>query len=332
MKELDRPAAETSNEGHFPSLAGATGWLNSPPLDPAGLRGRVVVVDFCTYTCINWLRTLAYVRAWEERYRHHGLVLIGVHTPEFSFEHDVDNVREALASMRVGYPIALDNDYGVWDAFANRYWPALYFIDAGGRIRHHRFGEGDEERSERVIQELLAETGATDVGTDLVAVAPTGPEVAADWDELGSSETYLGSERSQGFASPGGITPERSHRYTGPDRLPLNRWSLTGDWTAHADRVSLDEPGGRIDFAFHARDVHLVMGPRDPGTTVAFRVTIDGEHPAEASGADVDADGAGSLVQQRMYQLVRQTAPIRDRVFSIRFEGRGAEAFAFTFG
>jgi len=305
-------------EGRFPSLAGATGWLNSPPLDPEELRGKVVVVDFCTYTCINWLRTLSYVRAWWERYTEHGLVMIGVHTPEFSFEHDVDNVREALASMRVEYPMALDNDYAVWNAFANRYWPALYFIDAEGRIRHHRFGEGDEERSERVIQELLGEAGAEDVGTDLVLVDPTGPEVAADWDDLGSAETYLGSERG--------------HGYTGPDRLPLNQWSLTGEWTAHPDRVSLDAPNGRIDFAFHARDVHLVMGPRERGTAIPFRVTIDGEPPAGASGTDIDADGAGSLVQPRMYQLVRQPGPIRDRVFSIEFMGSGAEAFAFTFG
>ena len=319
-------------EGRFPSLAGATGWLNSPPLDPAELRGKVVVVDFCTYTCINWLRTLSYVRGWWERYRDHGLVLIGAHTPEFAFEHDVDNVWEMLASMRVEYPIALDNDYGVWDAFANRYWPALYFIDAEGRIRHHRFGEGDEERSERVIQELLSEAGATDVGADLVSVDATGPEVAADWDDLGSPETYLGAERSQDFASPGGFRPGRSHAYSGPDRLPLNRWSLTGAWIAHPDRVSLDEPKGRVDFAFHARDVHLVMGPRDRGTTIPFRITIDGEPPVGASGTDVDADGAGSLVQQRMYQLVRHTGPIADRVFSIEFEGSGAEAFAFTFG
>jgi hypothetical protein len=321
-----------SVEGRFPSLAGATGWLNSPPLDPAELRGKVVVVDFCTYTCINWLRTLSYVRAWAETYGKLGLVMIGVHTPEFAFEHDVDNIREALAAMRVGYPIALDNDYAVWDAFSNRYWPALYLIDAEGRIRHHRFGEGDEERSERVIQELLREAGAEDVGTDLVSIDPTGPEVAADWDDLGSAETYLGSERTQDFASPGGFRPERSHGYSGPDRLRLNQWALTGDWTAHADRVSLDQPNGRIEFAFHARDVHLVMGPRERGTAIPFRVTIDGEPPAEASGTDIDLGGAGTLLQQRMYQLVRQTGPIADRVFSIGFQGRGAEAFAFTFG
>ena len=319
-------------EGHFPSLAGATGWLNSAPLDPAALRGKVVVVDFCTYTCINWLRTLSHVRAWAETYGKLGLVTIGVHTPEFAFEHDVDNVREALAAMRVGYPMALDNDYGVWDAFANRYWPALYFIDAQGRIRHHRFGEGDEEGSERVIQELLREAGAEDVGTDLVLIDPTGPEVAADWDDLGSPETYLGVDRTQDFASPGGFRPERSHGYTGPDRLRLNQWSITGGWTAKADRVSLDESDGRIDFAFHARDVHLVMGPRERGTAIPFRVTIDGEPPPGASGTDIDPNGAGTLLQQRMYQLVRQTGPIRDRVFSIGFEGSGAEAFAFTFG
>jgi len=318
-------------EGRIPSLAGATGWLNSPPLDPASLRGKVVVADFCTYTCINWLRTLAFVRGWWERYADDGLVLIGVHTPEFAFEHDVDNVREALASMRVEYPIALDNDYAVWDAFANHYWPALYVIDAEGRIRHHHFGEGDEQRSEQVMRELLAEAGA-DVGEERAAVEPTGPEVAADWDDLGSAETYLGSGRTEGFGSPGGIVPGRSHAYEGAERLRQNHWSLAGTWTAHPDRVSLDEPNGRIDFAFHARDVHLVMGPRERGTKIPFRVTIDGEPPVGAAGTDVGPDGAGSLVEQRMYQLVRQTGPVRDRGFSIRFEDPGAEAFAFTFG
>lgn len=319
-------------EGRLPSLAGATEWLNSPPLDPAGLRGKVVLIDFCTYTCINWLRTLSYIRAWAQTYRDHGLVVIGVHTPEFSFEHDITNVRRALASMAIDYSIAIDNDYAVWDAFENHYWPALYFVDAKGSIRHHWFGEGDYERSETVIQQLLRDAGADDVGDELASVEQFGPEVEADWDNLGSPETYLGSERTRNFASRDRMVPGRSHTYVAPDSLRLNDWALSGDWTAGIESVFSDEPNGRIAFRFHARDVNLVMGPRDGAAPVSFRVTIDGEPPVVAFGTDVDREGAGLLKEQRMYQLVRQLAPAVDRLFEIEFLDRGAEAFVFTFG
>ncbi len=331
MGQMLRPPSKLPVEGRFPSLAGATAWLNSDPLDPEGLQGKVVVVDFCTYTCINWLRTLPYVRAWAEKYRDDGLVMIGAHTPEFSFESDLDNVRQALASMRVEYPIAVDNRYAVWDAFANHYWPALYFIDATGRIRHHRFGEGDYERSESVIQELLADAGA-EVDDTFATVDPLGPEVEADWIDLGSSETYLGSGRTQGFASPGGLARGRPSSYVTPDTLRLNHWALSGDWTANAESVLLHHPKGAISFRFHARDVHLVMGPMDGSTPIPFRVSIDGGPPGGEAGTDIDGDGAGLLVEPRMYQLVRQQGPIADRLFSIEFLDRGAEAFAFTFG
>ncbi len=334
MGEWFRPhrgATRASNEGRFPSLEGASQWLNSPPLTPAGLSGSVVVVNFCTYTCINWLRTLPYVRAWAERYRDDGLVMIGAHTPEFSFEHDIENVVEMLAAMRVEWPIALDNDYAIWGAFANHYWPALYFIDADGRIRHHRFGEGDYDASEHAIQELLRETGA-DVGDDLAPVSADGPEVEANWQDLRSAETYLGYDRTQGFASPGGMAPKERHLYTSPGHLGPNQWALAGDWTVDADRVHLNDGSGRINFSFHARDVHLVMGPPERSTSIPFRVTIDGEPPGDAAGSDTADDGTGVLSQQRMYQLVRQYGPIADRVFTIEFLDRAAEAFAFTFG
>ena len=319
-------------EGRFPSLAGATEWLHSLPLDPAGQRGKVVLIDFCTYTCINWLRTLSYVRAWAGAYRDDGLVVIGVHTPEFSFEHDLDNVRRALASMNVDWPIAVDNDYAVWDAFANHYWPALYFIDAEGSIRHHWFGEGDYERSEAVIQQLLRDAGAADIGNELVAIDPVGPEVEADWDNLGSPETYLGADRTRNFASRDQMSIGRSHTYVAPESLRLNDWALSGDWTAGAGSVSSTEPNGRIAFRFHARDVNLVMGPKERATPVAFQVSIDGESPVAAFGSDADRAGAGLLDEQRMYQLVRQQRPVVDRLFEIEFLDRGAEAFAFTFG
>ena len=326
-----RPPSKLPIEGGSPSLAGASAWLNSPPLDPGDLQGRVVVVDFCTYTCINWLRTLPYVRAWTGKYRDLGLVVIGVHTPEFSFESDVDNVRRALMTMGVEYPVAVDNGYSIWDAFANRYWPALYFIDETGRIRHHWFGEGDYERSERVIQQLLAAAGAA-VDDTLVSVDPLGPEVEADWVNLRSTETYLGYGRAQNFASPDGMAQGRPHSYVLPDTLPLNQWALSGLWTANPESVVLHQAKGGISFRFHARDVHLVMGPMDGSTPVEFRVSIDGEPLRDASGSDVEDDGGGLLIEPRMYQLVRQRERIMDRLFTIEFLDRGAEAFAFTFG
>jgi len=332
MAQMLRPPSKLPVEGRFPSLAGATAWLNSPPLDPEGLQGKVVVVDFCTYTCINWLRTLPYVRAWAEKYRDLGLVVIGAHTPEFSFESDLDNVRQALVAMAVDYPVAVDNGYAIWDAFANHYWPAQYFIDATGRIRHHWFGEGDYERSETVIQQLCADAGTGQVDDALVTVDPLGPEVEADWVNLRSPETYLGYGRTHNFASPGGMAPGRPHAYVTPEKLPLNGWALSGSWTANPESVVLHHPKGGISFRFHARDVHLVMGPMDGSTPVAFRVSIDREPLRDASGSDVDDGGAGLLTEPRMYQLVRQRGPIADRLFAIEFLDRGAEAFAFTFG
>jgi len=326
------PTTPLPTEGRFPSLEGATEWLNSPPLDPGELRGRVVVADFCTYTCINWIRTLPYVRAWAEKYRDHGLVMIGVHTPEFSFEHGLENVRRALKEMNVEYPIAVDNELAIWDAFSNNYWPALYFIDAQGRIRHHRFGEGDYERSEGVIQNLLIEAGADPVADELVAVDPVGPEAEADWNELRSPEAYLSYQRTRNFASPGGMLPGRQNSYVAPDALRLNEWALSGDWTAETESVVLNGSEGRISFRFHARDVHLVMGPVSGATSVAFRVSIDGDQPGGASGNDMDSTGAGLLDEQRMYQLIRQQGPVVDRLFEIEFLNGGAEAFVFTFG
>ena len=331
MEQRTGPTMTLPTEGRFPPLAGATEWQNSAPLDPADLRGRVVVINFCTYTCINWLRSLPYVRAWSEKYNNYGVVVIGVHTPEFSFEHELENVRRALKELEVGYPVAVDNNYAIWDAFANNYWPALYFIDAQGNIRHHRFGEGDYETSETVIQQLLTEAGIDGVPADLVAVDPVGPEAEADWDDLRSPETYLAYERTRNFASPGGLQRGR-HSYVAPESMPLNDWALSGDWEATNDSVLLNDPNGRISFRFHARDVHLVMGPVDGATSVAFRVSIDGEPPRGASGSDVDGAGAGLLVEQRMYQLIRQGEPVVDRLFEIEFLDRGAEAFVFTFG
>jgi len=316
----------------LPTFDGASGWLNSSPLAPSSLRGNVVVVQFWTYTCINWLRTQAYYRAWSERYRDHGLVTLGVHTPEFRFEHDLDNVRWAVEARQIDYPVAIDNDFAVWRAFANHYWPALYFADAEGRIRHHRFGEGDYERSEMVIRQLLAAAGVEDVRPGLATVTPNGDEVQADWEDLGSPESYLGYEQTTGFDGGGGGGWDEPHTYVAPTHLLLNHWGLTGNWTLRSDAAALNGSGGRVAFQFHARDVNLVMGPARKGAAVRFRVLLDGESAGTAHGVDADADGNGTLVQQRMYQLIRQAKPIRERRFEIEFLDAGAEAFCFTFG
>lgn len=321
-----------SLEGRFPPMDGATGWLNSPPLTPDDLRGKVVAVDFCTYTCINWLRTLPYVRAWSEKYAEQGLVVVGVHTPEFSFEHDAENARRALAEMHVEFPIALDSHYAVWNAFTNHYWPALYLIDAGGKIRHHRFGEGDYERSEKMIQQLLADAGAEHADREIVDVVGTGPEAAADWEHLESPETYLGFQQAQSFASPGGIAAEQSRVYQVPDRLALNEWALSGEWTIGPESAVSKARNARIAFRFHARDVHLVMGPADTGSAIGFRVVVDGRPATDGHGSDVGADGTGKVDFPRMYQLIRQRGSIESRLFEIEFEAPGAEAFCFTFG
>jgi thiol-disulfide isomerase/thioredoxin len=319
-------------EGELPSLDGATGWLNSPPLTAAGLRGKVVLVDFWTYTCINWLRELPYVRAWAGKYSGEGLVVIGVHTPEFAFERDADNVRRAVQDMRVDYPVVTDNDYAVWRAFGNHYWPALYFADAQGRIRHHHFGEGEYGQSEMVIQQLLAEAGSAGAGNELVSVDARGVEAPADWANLRSSENYTGYERTENFASPGGAVPDRPHVYTAPARLQLNQWALSGDWTMGDQGTTLNTADGEIACRFHARDLNLVMGPAAPATSVRFRVLLDGQPPIEAHGSDVDGEGRGTLTGQRLYQLIRQPGPITDRTFEITFPEAGAQAFSFTFG
>jgi hypothetical protein len=316
----------------LPSFDGATAWLNSEPLTPEGLRGQVVLVEFCTYSCVNWLRTVPYVRAWDERYRDDGLVVIGAHTPEFGFEHDLEKIRAALDEMGVSYPIAVDNDYAVWRAFDNNYWPALYFADAEGKIRHHRFGEEDYERSERVIQQLLADASRDGFEEDLVSVDPGGVELAADWNTLGSPETYVGYDRASGFASPGGFVPDRRHRYESPASLDLNQWSLAGDWTAGGQPTELNEPGGGIIHRFHARDVNLVMGSRDGEGSVGFQVLVDGEAPGDARGGDVDEEGNGTVAEERLYQLIRQSGPITDRTFEITFLEAGIQAYVFTFG
>lgn len=325
-------AGELPIEGMLPSFDGATRRLNSQPLTPDGLRGRVVVVQFWTYTCINWLRTQAYFRAWSQRYRDLGLVTIGVHTPEFAFEHDVDNVRWAVDARRIDYPVAVDNDFAVWSAFANHYWPAFYFVDARGQIRHHRFGEGDFERSEMVIRQLLADAGGEDPGPGLAVVEPHGDEVQADWGDLRSPETYLGYEQAAGFDAGGGAAWDEPHDYTAPAHLRLNSWGLAGSWTFRSDRSALHARPGRIAYRFHARDVNLVMGPASRGATVRFRVRLDGEIAAAAHGTDVGSDGSGTVVEQRMYQLIRQPRPIRERRFEIEFLEPGVDAFCFTFG
>jgi thiol-disulfide isomerase/thioredoxin len=319
-------------EGHLPDFDRATGWLNSDPRTADDVRGKVVLVDFWTYTCINWLRTLGYVRAWADRYRKHGLVVVGVHTPEFPFERDVDNVREAVAGMDVRYPVALDSEYDVWRAFGNRYWPAVYIADAQGQIRHHQFGEGGYEECERVVQQLLREAGGEKIPDDLVSVADEGFEAQADWANLKTPETYLGYEQGRNLASPDDAAIDEPRTYSVPDSLRLNQWALSGDWTIKGGASVLNRAGGKIAFRFHARDVNLVLSPPARGTSVPFRVLVDGAPPGDAHGLDVDEEGRGTVVQQRLYQLVREPGAISDRTFEIEFLGPGVEAYVFTFG
>ena len=318
-------------EGRLPSFAGAIEWLNSKPLTPAELRGKVVLVQFWTYTCVNWLRTLPYVRAWAEKYKDKGLVVIGVHTPEFGFEKNLDNIRQAMKEMRVDYPVAVDSNYAIWNAFRNEYWPAEYVIDAQGHIRYHQFGEGAYDETERVIQQLLAEGGYHDIGNGLVAVDPQGLEVGADWNDLKSPENFLGYERTNGFASPGAVL-NKPHVYASPQAFALNAWALSGDWTLGKEAVSLNKTGGRIAYRFQGRDLNLIMGPARRGSSVRFRVFLDGRPPGKAHGTDVDEHGYGTVSEQRTYQLIRQPKPIEPRQFEIEFLDAGAEAFDFTFG
>ncbi len=309
----------------MPSLGGATEWLNSEPLGPAELRGHVVLVNFWTLTCINWLRQEPYVRAWSQSYRDDGLIVIGAHTPEFSFEHQLDHVRQATRERGIDYPVALDNDYAIWQAFDNHYWPALYFVDRDGVIRDQHFGEGRYEQSERVIQELLG------VDREPVSVEGLGVEAEADWDDLETPETYLGYGRGNHFASPGGAAVDERRAYKVPERLRSNSWALAGEWTVSRENVMLAEAGGSIAYRFHARDAHLVLssGAPDP---IPFRVLLDGEAPSASHGVDVDEHGNGVLVAGRMYQLVRQRDEVRERTLEITFLAPGAEAYSFTFG
>lgn len=319
-------------EGAAPPLDGAVTWLNSPPLTLAQLKGKVVVVDFWTYSCINCLRSIPYVRAWAEKYKDQGLVVIGVHAPEFAFEKDVRNVRKAVADLKIGYPVAVDNNYAIWRAFGNQYWPAHYFIDANGQVRHHHFGEGGYDQSERVIQQLLAEAGRSKVGADLVSVNATGAQAASDGKDVNSPETYIGYDRAENFASPGGAARDARKVYALAGPLALNAWGLTGDWTVGKEQAGLNAPGGKVAFRFHARDLHLVLGPAANGAKVRFRVTIDGKPPGADHGMDTDAAGNGVITGQRLYQLVRQKGAIGDRTFEIQFLDAGAQAYAFTFG
>jgi thiol-disulfide isomerase/thioredoxin len=326
------PNAQVSNQSELASLERADEWLNSPPLTAPALRGKVVVVDFWTYTCINWLRTLPYVRAWDEKYRKQGLVVIGIHAPEFAFEKDPNNVRRAVKDMHIDYPVAVDNDHVIWQAFNNIEWPALYFVDAQGRVRHHYSGEGAYQESEMIIQELLVEAGVGGVSHEPVSVDARGFEAAADWSDLKSPENYVGYGRTQNFTSPGGAVLDRPSVYMVPARLRLNDWALSGDWTMKRQAAALNKPNGRVAYRFHARDLHLVMGPPAPGTSVRFRVLIDGQPPGAAHGLDVDEQGNGTVTEQRLYQLIRQPKPIADRQLEIEFLDPGVEAFSFTFG
>jgi thiol-disulfide isomerase/thioredoxin len=319
-------------ERELPSLAGATAWLNSEPLTPQSLRGRPVLVQFWTFTCINWLRTLPYVRTWFEKYRGDGLVVLGVHTPEFEVEHDIDNVRRAAQELRVDYPIAVDSDYKVWRAFDNEYWPAQYFVDAGGQIRYHRFGEGEYEYSEKVIQLLLSAAGAEHVSREVASVEGRGIEAPADWEDLRSPETYVGYLRATNFSSPGGATHDRPHDYALPEALRLNHWALAGDWTIGRQEAVLGAPDGRIVHRFHARDLHLVMAPGPNAEPARFRVLFDGEPPGAAHGDDVDERGEGTVTEPRLYQLIRQRGRVVERTFEIAFPDPGVHAYVFTFG
>jgi thiol-disulfide isomerase/thioredoxin len=309
----------------MPSLGGATGWLNSEPLGPSELRGHAVLVDFWTLTCINWLRTQPFVRAWSRAYRNDGLVVIAVHTPEFSFEHQIERVRQACEERGIDYPVALDNDYHVWSAFENQYWPALYFVDADGVIRDHHFGEGRYEQSERVIQRLLG------VERELVAPVGLGVEAEADWVNLRTPETYLGYARGEHFMSPGAASFGERRAYELPERLRSNHWALAGEWTIGRENAVLEQAGGSIAYRFHARDAHLVLSRETPDP-IAFHTLLDGEAPGPSAGGDVDADGNGVLADGRLYQLVRQAGQVRERTLEITFLEPGAEAYVFTFG
>jgi cytochrome c biogenesis protein CcdA/thiol-disulfide isomerase/thioredoxin len=333
MMSAAKPSGDLPVEGEIPSFAGATLWLNSPPLTPEALRGKVVMVDFWTYSCINCLRALPYVESWYEKYKDHGLVVIGVHAPEFAFEKVPNNVRRAVADLKVTYPVALDNDYAIWQAFNNQYWPAHYFIDATGHIRAHHFGEGNYDESEQTIRDLLTAAGQTDLpppgmGSAKAAGVQAPPDEAHDQ----SPETYVGYQRAENLASSGGFAQDRLHNYSAPAALKLNQWALSGSWNVDPEKAVLGAVPGKIVFRFYARDLHLVLGPASGGKPVRFRVLLDGVPPAANHGADTDPSGAGTIDRQRLYQLIRQTGDVGEHVFSIEFLDPGVQAYSFTFG
>jgi cytochrome c biogenesis protein CcdA/thiol-disulfide isomerase/thioredoxin len=333
MMSAAKPSGDLPIEGDLPSFAGATLWLNSAPLTPEALRGKVVMVDFWTYSCINCLRALPFVESWYEKYKDHGLVVIGVHAPEFAFEKDAGNVRRAVADLKITYPVALDNNYAIWQAFNNQYWPAHYFSDAAGHIRAHHFGEGNYDESEQIIRKLLIEAGQTDLPPPgMGGVTAAGVEAPSDETHDQSPETYVGFRRAENFASPGGFAQNQAHRYAAPAALKLNQWALSGSWSVDPEKAVLDAVQGRIVFRFYARDLHLVLGPGSDGKPVRFRVLLDGLAPKENHGTDTDRNGAGTIDRQRLYQLIRQTGEVGEHVFSIEFLDSGVQAYSFTFG
>ena len=319
-------------EGDLPPLTGAAAWLNSPQLSAESLRGKVVVIDFWTYSCINCLRALPYVKSWYDKYKDHGLVVLGVHSPEFAFEKSESNVKRAVHDLGIVYPVALDNNYAIWQAFNNQYWPAHYFIDRMGKIRGHHFGEGNYDESEELIRRLLEEAGAHELPVETAGVANTGVQAAPDEKNVASPETYIGYDRAKNFLSPGGFAHDRAMSYMAPVNLQLNEWALSGEWQVDPEKAVSTASGGKISFRFHARDLHLVLGPGSGGKPVRFRVTVDGKDPGSDHGVDVDASGVGAAKEQRLYQLLRQSGVIRDRTFTIEFLDPGIQAYSFTFG
>lgn len=315
-----------------PSLSGATGWINSKPLNLSSLKGKVVLIDFCTYTCINWRRTLPYVREWAAKYKDDGLVVIAIHTPEFYFEYLPENVKKYIAEMNINYPVAMDNNYDIWRSFNNNYWPARYLIDANGKLRHEKFGEGDYEESEMEIRKLLKEANGKDVTDEITVPRMEGVEAAPDWSNLQSPENFLGYTRTSGFGSPEDVVVNKRSLYSAPTQLKLNQWALVGEWIMGEERVLPSRANGKIVYRFHARDLHLIMGPAVAGTSVKFRVLINGKPPGTSHGLDIDSDGYGMVNEQRMYQLIRQPGSITDQEFQIEFLDKDVEVFDFTFG
>ncbi len=333
----NQPAAATEeapldNEGAFPSLSGAVAWLNSPPLTAEALKGKVVVIDFWTYSCINCLRSIPYIEAWAEKYKNDGLVVIGVHTPEFAFEKDQANIEKAVRDLKITYPVAIDSNYAIWKAFNNEYWPAHYFIDATGQIRYHHFGEGEYDKSEKVIQELLKLKNSSLSLTGFVQVHGSGAEAAADMSDVQSPETYVGYNRQENYVSPEKIRRDAPAAYTAPGRMDVNDWGLAGSWTVGGEHALLDSANGKIIFRFHARDLHLVLGPGKDGQPIRFKVLLDGSVPGDDHGVDVNGQGEGTVKDYRLYQLIRQKGKVEDRTFEIQFLDPGVQVYAFTFG